>query len=413
VALTLQESRKTINESQLNAQRSQLAAESAELDAALANAVSTKNYSGLSDLDNRINQLAEQRADLDQSEARHKAAGRHPLNPFGAASAADEHQGATVDTKAMQTGRGVSPLMFSEASLKGLHAAAASRQSLTVKAFATVGGLLPAELAPGVLGPIHENRLLDRLPATPISAPSYEYIRHSSSTGTPSVTAEGAAKPEVTLVTSSQIATVVKLAAHFGISHEALSDFPTFLSYAVTEMTRQIQDVENAQLLNGSGTGGNMLGLNLTTGALTHAVGTAPVETGLDAIEVAIAQLRVGSSLAEANLLVLNPSTWSALRRSKDTQGRYLVNPDPTAADGQRIWNVDVLVTTAQAAGAGLLLDTNKFGRVLVREGITVATGTNLDDFSKNVQRWVIEERLALAVERPTAVLTITGLPVS
>jgi HK97 family phage major capsid protein len=393
----------TITEAQLAAKRAQLAT---DLDA-IGTEVAQKGYRP--ELAARVDELQAQRAELDQAEASHKAAARHPLAQFGA-SAADEYQGVTVDTKAMKTGRGVSPLAFSEESLKGLHAAASTRQSLTVKAFANVAGLLPAQLAPGVLGPIHENRLLDRLPATPISAPSYEYIRHSSSTGTPGVTAEGAAKPEVTLNTSSQIATVVKLAAHFGISHEALSDFPTFLSYAHTEMTRQIQDVENSELLNGSGTGGHLQGLMLTTGALTH---TVTSETALDAIEMSIAQLRVGSSLAEANLLVLHPSTWSALRRSKDTQGRYLVNPDPTAADGQRIWDVDVLVTTVQAAGAGLLLDTNKFGRILVREGITVATGTNTDDFSKNIQRWVIEERLALAVERPTALLTIAGLPTS
>jgi HK97 family phage major capsid protein len=128
---------------------------------------------------------------------------------------------------------------------------------------------------------------------------------------------------------------------------------------------------------------------------------------------MSIAALRVGSSLAEANLLVLHPSTWSALRRLKDTQGRYLVNPDPTASDGQRLWDVPVLVTTTQAAGAGLLLDTTRFGKVLVREGINVSTGTSNDDFSRNITRFVIEERLALAVERPTAVLTIAGLPTS
>jgi HK97 family phage major capsid protein len=260
-----------------------------------------------------------------------------------------------------------------------------------------------------VLGIIHESRLLDKIPSISINAPSYEYIRHSGSTGAPAVVEEGFPKPDVVLETDQVIATVVKLAATFGLSRESMMDWSNFTSYAQTEMVRQIIDLENAELLNGSGTTGNILGLNLTVGALTHAVTT---ETGLDAIEIGIAALRTGASLAVADLLVLHPNTWSALRRTKDTQGRYLVNPDPTAADGQRIWDVDVLVTTTQAAGAGLLLDTTKFGRVLVREGINVATGTNNDDFSRNISRWVIEERLALAVERPTALLTISNLPV-
>jgi HK97 family phage major capsid protein len=399
-----------VNSAQLAARRSQIETESADIDRLISQAVATKSYGQLADLEGRVDRLAEQREEQDLAEARHKSAAQHPLNPFGAASAADDHQGATVDAKAMKTGRGVSPLMFSEASLKSLHAAAASRQSVAVKAFATVDGLLPPQLSPSVLGPIHENRLLDHLPATPITAPSFEFIKHSSNTGAPAVTAEGAVKPDVVLNTTSVIVSAVKLAATFGISHETLQDWSDFQSYAQTEMLRQITDLENAQLLNGSGSGGNMLGLNLTSGALTHTIAS---ETALDAVEMAIAQLRVGSSLAEANLLVLHPSTWSALRRSKDTQGRYLVNPDPTAADGQRLWNVPVLVTTTQAAGAGLLLDTTKFGQVLVREGITVKTGLNNDDFARNITRFVIETRLALAVERPTSVLTIAGLPAS
>ena len=46
-----------------------------------------------------------------------------------------------------------------------------------------------------------------------------------------------------------------------------------------------------------------------------------------------------------------------------------------------------------------------------MREALTLRTGTNDDDFTRNLVRWVAEERLALAVERPAAVCKITGLP--
>ncbi|MDT5367170.1 MAG: hypothetical protein QOC62_1601 [Mycobacterium sp.] len=59
------------------------------------------------------------------------------------------------------------------------------------------------------------------------------------------------------------------------------------------------------------------------------------------------------------------------------------------------------------------MLDTTKFGRVLVREGITVNQGTTSDDFTRNITRFVLEERLVLAVERPAAVLAISNLPAS
>jgi hypothetical protein len=60
-----------------------------------------------------------------------------------------------------------------------------------------------------------------------------------------------------------------------------------------------------------------------------------------------------------------------------------------------------------------LLLDTTKFGNALIREGIVMHQGFSGTAFVDNIARYVFEERLALAVERPTAVLAISGLPTS
>jgi len=42
-----------------------------------------------------------------------------------------------------------------------------------------------------------------------------------------------------------------------------------------------------------------------------------------------------------------------------------------------------------------------------------VNQGTTSDDFTRNITRFVLEERLVLAVERPAAVLAISNLPAS
>jgi hypothetical protein len=60
-----------------------------------------------------------------------------------------------------------------------------------------------------------------------------------------------------------------------------------------------------------------------------------------------------------------------------------------------------------------VLLDTRKAGYVVVRETLSLRTGKSDDDFVRNQVRWVSEERLALAVERPAAVCKVTGLPSS
>lgn len=304
---------------------------------------------------------------------------------------------------------------FSEDDLRQLHQATVQRSSWQVKAFESADSLLPAELAPTVLGPVHEGRLLDRLPTLAITAPAYEYVRHNSTTGAAAVTAEGAAKPEIVMNIDQVTATAQKIAAHTAVSYEILSDWSAFVNYVQGELARQLIDVENAELIGGAGTTGHLTGLLHTSGILTHdaSTDTGTNVTVLDSVEIAIGAMRVGAALAEPDLFVVHPTTWSAMRRVKDAYGRFLVAPDPTADEANRLWGVDVLVTTQIAAGTGVLIDTTKFGKILVREGISIRTGTNNDDFTRNLHRFVCEERIAPAVERPAALLSITNLPAS
>jgi hypothetical protein len=72
-----------------------------------------------------------------------------------------------------------------------------------------------------------------------------------------------------------------------------------------------------------------------------------------------------------------------------------------------------VLTTTACITGDAFLVDTSRFGFAVIRESLTLRQGTSADDFVRNLVRWVAEERLTLAVERPQAVLMLTGLPVT
>lgn len=296
--------------------------------------------------------------------------------------------------------------------LKSMHDAMANQSNFVIKtkSFSTVDSLLPPELQAYVVGPQHETRLLDRLPVLPTSAPSIEYLRHTSTTGSPAITAEGGPKPELVLNTDKVIVAMQKIAAHSALSFEVISDWDGFQSYFQAELQRQVIDTENQELINGDGTTGHLTGLLATSGILTQAVGS---NTPLDTVSLAIAALRTGSALATGNLLVLHPNTWSALQRVKDNQGRYIVQTDPTLGAANTLWGVEVLPTTTIAAGVGALLDTRKFGYAVVRESLILRTGTNADDFSRNLVRTVAEERLALAVERPAAVCKITGLPVA
>ena len=77
------------------------------------------------------------------------------------------------------------------------------------------------------------------------------------------------------------------------------------------------------------------------------------------------------------------------------------------------LWGIPVLTTIACQLGQGLLIDTTKFGKVVVREALSMRTGYDAGDAIANLVRLIVEERFNLAVERPTAILAISNLPYS
>lgn len=313
-----------------------------------------------------------------------------------------------------QTAGQLSPLDPPPEELRRLYSAACRGESAAYeRRFSSADSLLPPQLFPQVTAQIHEGRLLDRLPGFAIELPSIEYVRHVSTTGSAGSVAEGQLKPEVTLVVDKLVATAVKLAAHLALSREIYADWDAFSQYALQELQRQVIDVENAELLTGDGTATDMLGFYPTPGVLVHdaSADTGTGETVWDSIEKAVAQLRSGPALSEPDLAIFHPDDWSSIRRVKDGYQRYLVSPDPSSDEVNTCWGIPVLTTTQNPVGKGLLIDTSKFGRVAVREPISMFMGFANDDLIRNLLRWVAETRLVLTVERPAAVLKIVNLP--
>lgn len=164
------------------------------------------------------------------------------------------------------------------------------------------------------------------------------------------------------------------------------------------------------------GTSG-IVGLTQTPGITTVAVpGTLP--TGANTFDYVIATIdamRVSKSLAVADKAFVHPSTFHALiAQNKDSLGRWLSTPDPTTEIIERIFGVKIYLSTAVTAGEMVFIDTDRFGFVILREGLRLLSpGYNASDYSEFLQRWAVIERLNLAVVRPTAVGLLTGLPSS
>lgn len=334
--------------------------------------------------------------------------------------------------RSINTAGRLAPLAFSDQQLQRMAEAAKRGESCRIETekrdFSTADPLLPASLFPYPVEAIHEARLLDRLPGYAIETPSVTFIRHISTTGSPAAVAEGTPKPELIFNTDALTATAVKLAANNGLSWEIINDWPAFQSYANVELYRQLVDLENSLLISGnsgiavysgaydyeSQTG--MQGFLDTPGILKY---DASVDVGgsgssllsaFDSFEKSIAALRVGPALATPDLIILHPDTWSAIRRIKDDFGRFQAQPDPTAGQANQLWGISVLQTIACPQGEAVLIDTQKFGYVAIREPLSMRIGYSTDDFTRNILRTVAEERLVLCVTRPPAVLQIFNM---
>jgi hypothetical protein len=86
-------------------------------------------------------------------------------------------------------------------------------------------------------------------------------------------------------------------------------------------MRAGVIDTENNEVLNGSGTARHHAGPLNASGILTRAVGGGS-ETNLEAVGLALADLRTGARFVEPDGIVLPSTTFSVTRRTKDGQHR-------------------------------------------------------------------------------------------
>lgn len=282
---------------------------------------------------------------------------------------------------------------------------AGQRSRVEIKAPTDFTGTAPT-LLPGILARAHEPvRLLDHIPSTSMPGPSIEFLTHQSTVGGAGMVARGAQKPEAQLGIVLTILTARKIAVWASCPDEVLQDFNTFAGYLANELHRIIVETENAQVLSGDGTGENLQGLLGTTGVITRPRAT---DTPLDCLEQAVNDLRVGPAYTDPDAIVLHPSDWSMIRRQKNTLGNYLTG-DPVNGPSNTLWGTPVLATTSMPVGTGLVANLQQAAQVFIRSGVTLET-SNAQGFTNNTTQFRSEERLALGVQRPAAMVKCTGL---
>jgi HK97 family phage major capsid protein len=198
---------------------------------------------------------------------------------------------------------------------------------------------------------------------------------------------------------------VRKIAHWTQVSREALADFGSFEQVVANEMTAGVILQENAQVLSGDGLGTNLVGLTGTSGIQVYT--PAAAEARILSILHGITLLRTGSSFVEADRIILNPTDWEIVLKYAATTGELVVSPTPTSATAMSLWGTPVTVTSQQPAGQAIVANLAASSVIFSREPVQLYVDV-FGLMTSNMIRIVAEERLALGVTRPSAVVKIT-----
>ena len=188
------------------------------------------------------------------------------------------------------------------------------------------------------------------------------------------------------------------------VTDEQLEDVPRVRSYIDNRLAFMVRQRLDAQLLVGDGTAPNISGILDRAGIQTQAKGADPTP---DAVYKAMTKIRV-NAFAEPNAAVFHPNDWQDIRLLRTTDGIYIWG-SPADAGPERIWGLRVAQTTALTENTGLVGDFQQ-AELVIRSGVDLAVGFINDDFQRNRQSIRAEMRAALAVYRPAAFATVTGI---
>jgi len=229
-----------------------------------------------------------------------------------------------------------------------------------------------------------------------------EYARQATRTNNAATVAEGDLKPESVLAWELKQAKVATIAHWVQASRQALDDAGQLRTLIDGELRYGLALREELQLLLGDGTGTNLLGL-IPQATAYDDTGEPVDATKFDVLLRAIAQAEAADLPATG--IVLNSADWMRLQGLKDSEGRY-IGSGPMGSAMPTAWGLDVVPSNSMPAGKFLVGNFANAATIYDRMTPVVLLSTeDRDNFVRNMVTILCEERVALAVRRPEALI--------
>ncbi len=236
--------------------------------------------------------------------------------------------------------------------------------------------------------------LLDIMNTSTTNAKTFEWVEKTGHEGGVAMTAEGAvaAQGDWDLELFSQSAKKDTLIVT--TSKEMLNDIDGMAKDIEEEVYEQIRLFTESQVLDGDGTGNNIVGLDANATAFVAGTfaNTVAAANTMDAIRVAINQVELNNDYPTA--VLMHPSDATAMELVKDATTKQYILPPFTTAGGTNVKGLPVRTSTVVTQGEAYVGNFNRF-KVKVRENIELEMGYRgaQGDWEKGMVSFLGEQR--------------------
>ena len=268
----------------------------------------------------------------------------------------------------------------------------------------SAGSLLTPQFIPGII-PLNQQRLTirDLLMWGRTTQNSVQFFKELAFTNSAAPVTELAKKPESNITFEADTAAVTTVAHWIKAAKQILADVPQLQSYIDGRLRYGLKLKEEEQLLKGSGLGINIKGLYTAATAYANPGVTVTSENRMDRLRLALLQAELAGYYADG--VVLSPVDWVNIELSKTASDKQYLVGNPFGNLAPTLWGRPVVASQSMNAGEYLVGSFGMAAQGWDREEMTVQLGYENDDFTRNAITVLCEERLALAIYQPGALI--------
>ena len=212
----------------------------------------------------------------------------------------------------------------------------------------------------------------------------------------------GGLKPEGSWAFERVSTSVKTIAEWVPVTKRALADAAQLEDLIRDELSKDIAEAEEAQILTGDGVGENLTGILSTSGIQSQGFDTDVFVS----VRKAITKARTVGRVVP-NAVLMNPLDVETVDLARETGGRFY-GAGPFTMGPRTLWSLPIVESETIAAGTAVVGDFSK-AVLWDREDTTVTfSDSHADFFVRNLVAVLAEERVAFGVTRPAAFVKTT-----